>query len=154
MAENVDFTWITACDLGVKGGGVARAIRILKNSYIFKDKTVIEKNLNHLNFYHKLLFFCAAITSSGKNRYLIHSIFNVYSLILILLCRNNDILIMSHGELLGGALKIKRMKKAVVLSVLKFANYLLSNKFLLICSGQEEVENLAKFPQSIPEYRL
>ena len=51
MAENVDFTWITACDLGVKGGGVARAIRILKNSYIFKDKTVIEKNLNHFLYF-------------------------------------------------------------------------------------------------------
>jgi glycosyltransferase involved in cell wall biosynthesis len=145
MAENVDFIWITACALGVKSGGVGRAIHMLKNSNIFKNKTVIEKNVNYLNFYQKLSFFYAAITSNGKNRYLIHSIFNVYSLILILLCRNNDILIMSHGELLGGALKIKRTKKVVVLSVLKFANYLLKNKFLLICSGQEEVENLARY---------
>ena len=145
MVKDVNLTWVTSYPLGVKGGGVSRAIRILKNSFIFDDNKIVKINFIDLTFYQKLLFFYAAITNSEKKRYLIHSIFDVHSLILILLCRNNDILLMSHGELMSEALKLKRVKKAIMLSILKFANHLLSNNFLLICSGREEVENLAKY---------
>ena len=37
------------------------------------------------------------------------------------------------------------MKKTFMLSILKYANYFLRNKMYLICSGREEVENLARY---------
>ena len=66
MYKNLNFTWIISCDLGVRGGGVARAIRILRNSFVFGNSKITEINLVHVNFFRKLQFFSAAITNSEK----------------------------------------------------------------------------------------
>lgn len=152
MIRNEKLFWIVSCDFTVKGGGVARAISMLRHSAILDCHGVRTIQLASMPWKERLKFFAPLFCIYPPKTFLLHSIFDVNSILLFMLSRRSRFLVMPHGEMLSSALKLKKYKKVLALIFIKNLFKIHNHKIYLIASGREEIDNARRYFSKIDDH--
>lgn len=121
------------------GGGVARAVDQLKKSDLLKKAR--HRNLSSYGKYHQLFAALVDVFFKKHTKFLLHSFFSPYSLVILTLPVNITVVLLPHGELKSGALKISQGKKEKIIRILSWfqSNFTFSKKIKFIASNNEEL---------------
>lgn len=146
--------WVSAVgDDPSLGGGVARAVNLIKSSGLIAESDGDFFSLYGMGKFRQI-FFCVHLLFLGYRKFVVHSFFSPFVLFLLCLPMPITILIMPHGELKSGALSINYSKKIVARNTVGF--FYLVNRWLkniaAIASNEEELlllDGLLPLKQSI-----
>ena len=116
------------------GGGVARAVDQLKKSDLLKKAR--HRNLSSYGKYHQLFAALVDVFFKKHTKFLLHSFFSPYSLVILTLPVNITVVLLPHGELKSGALKISQGKKEKIIRILSWFQKIFSkfSKFVILLS--------------------
>lgn len=132
--------WVSpvGCDASL-GGGVARAVDLFRKSDIVHNSDFL--SLLGRNKWRQFGKALSDVYISGYRRFIVHSIFTPYSLLLLLLPFRGRVVILPHGELKSGALAISSRYKKTYMFLVRTLGFLSSFKRVyLIASNNEEIE--------------
>lgn len=137
-SSNVRWVSPVGIDAAV-GGGVARAVDLFKQSNILPSADFLSLlGTTKWSQFRKALVDVYVLR---YRRYVVHSFFTPYTLLLLLLPFMGSVVILPHGELKAGALGISsRYKKAFMWLLGTFRFLCLGKRLYLIASNFEEIE--------------
>ena len=126
------------------GGGVACAVNLLMQSNVVPRASFL--SLLGLDKWAQVWQAISDIYQLDYRKYIVHSVFSPYSLVLLLSPFKGRIVILPHGELKNGALKISERRKAFYMRVIKRLGLFYRFKSVyLVASNHEEIFKAEQF---------
>ena len=128
------------------GGGVACAVNLLMQSNIVPRASFL--SLFGLDKWAQIWQAISDIYQLGYRKFIIHSVFSPYSLVVLLIPFKGRVVILPHGELKNGALKISERRKAFYMLLIKKLGFFYRFKSVyLVASNHEEIFKAGQFLQ-------
>ena len=133
--------WVSPVgDNPATGGGVAKAVQTFKTEGIFDDSAHYLSLLGKSKW-TQLILALKDLLAYRYRRYVIHSLFSPYSLVILCFPFKGVVIFMPHGELKAGAIAINSKYKKNMLRIIRlfwFVNKYLK-KISIVASNYEEV---------------
>ena len=121
------------------GGGVARAVDLFRKSNVVHSSVFL--SLLGKNKWRQFGKALSDVYIIGYRRFIVHSIFTPYSLLILLLPFRGRVIILPHGELKSGALAISSRYKKTFMNLFRVLGFLSYHKHVyFIASNTEEIE--------------
>ena len=141
MSRKGNIRWVSPVgDRAHRGGGVARAVGVLKDAKLVDGEYL---SLFDLSFFGQLR---QALVDVYRDRYrglVVHSFLSPYTLVLFLIPKKLQMVVLPHGELKQGALSVKNIKKNAVIFLIRCLCKLSTKKNITIAATNLEEIDLA-----------
>ena len=126
------------------GGGVARAVDLFRKSDVVHSADFL--SLLGENKWRQFVKAFSDVYINGYRRFIVHSTFTPYTLLLLLLPFRGRVVLFPHGELKSGALAISSRYKRVFMILVRVLRFLACyQRVYFIASNIEEIERAKSF---------
>ncbi|SER06790.1 Glycosyltransferase involved in cell wall bisynthesis [Amphritea atlantica] len=149
--------WVSAVgDNAVQGGGVARGVSLFKASGIINSCDSDFLDLSSIGRNKQFVFAIRDVIFYRYRCFIVHSFFSPYVVMLMLLPVRINLVLLPHGELKEGALKISERKKKVIIKIISKCSFLNSKlkRISVLASNEEELFFAKKVLGEIVGYRV
>ena len=132
--------WVTptGCN-SATGGGVAKAVSILKEEDVVSSSDYL--SVHRKPIWIQIYLAIKDVFILNYRQFIIHSFFTPYTFTILMLPFRGKIMLLPHGELKSGALKISKRVKSVYIRIMKISSHYIGflKTLSLICSNHEEL---------------